>query len=279
MDDLLTKLTSLIVEIGKEHPGVGSFRLPNERGLAEALNVQRSTLRERLSTLEHLGVLRRTQGSGTYVEPLGSDVIRVYFDLALALGYIGIEDMGVARRLLEREIAGRAAEVCSVEEIEELAAICRRMESAKSEDERLKAEYEFHMNLALAARNPVITLIAEGLSSILRRVLARRRLLVRSIPDAGRRADAAHMPIVDALRARDSAAAMRAMDEHFRITDELWARESARFLVAAPEGFDPTELLKAQGGPLTNGGPSKKSKPSGSSRKTPSQPKDERAKR
>jgi hypothetical protein len=72
---------------------------------------------------------------------------------------------------------------------------------------------------------------------------------------------------------------MRAMDEHFRITDELWARESARFLVAVPEGFDPTELLKAQGGPLTNGGPSKKSKPSGSSRRTPSQPKDERAKR
>ena len=234
MDDLLARLTSLIVEAGKNDHGVGGIRLPTERVLAETLNVQRSTLRERLSTLEHLGILRRTQGSGTYVQSLGSDVIRVYFDLALALGFIGIEDMNVARRLLEREIAGRAAEVCSGEEIEELAAICSRMESALSDEERLKAEYDFHMNLAFAARNPVITLIAEGLSSVLRRVLARRRLLVRSIPDAGRRADAAHMPIVEALRARDPAKAMRAMDEHFRITDELWARESARFLVATP---------------------------------------------
>jgi len=278
MDDLLVKLTSLIVEIGKEHPGVGRIRLPNERGLAEALNVQRSTLRERLSTLEHLGVLRRTQGSGTYVEPLGSDVIRVYFDLALALGYIGIEDMGVARRLLEREIAGRAAEVCSIEDIEELAAICRRMEQAKSEEERLKAEYEFHMNLAL--RNPVITLIAEGLSSVLRRVLARRRLLVRSIPDAGRRADAVHMPIVEALRARDPVAAMRAMDEHFRVTDELWARESGRFLVAAPEAFEAEEDSGPSTPlPLRDPPTSQKNKPSGSSRKASPHHGNERAKR
>jgi GntR family transcriptional repressor for pyruvate dehydrogenase complex len=232
MDDLLGKLTSMIAEVGKDHPQIGSFRLPTERLLAEQLNVQRSTLRDRLATLEHLGILRRTQGSGTFVEPLSADVIRLYFDLALALGYVGIEDMSTARRLLEREIARRAAEVALDEEIDALAGICRRMESASGDDERLKAEYEFHMSLAVAAKNSVITLIVEGLSSVLRRNLARRRFLIRAIPDAGRRADACHMPIVDALRARDPEGAMLAMDEHFRITDELWAKESARYLVA-----------------------------------------------
>jgi GntR family transcriptional repressor for pyruvate dehydrogenase complex len=227
--------------VGKEHPQVGSFRLPTERLLAEQLNVQRSTLRDRLATLEHLGVLRRTQGSGTFVEPLGADVIRLYFDLALALGYVGIEDMSTARRMLEREIARQAAVVALDEEIEELAAVCRTLESASTDAERLKAEYEFHMSLAVAAKNPVITLIVEGLSSVLRRNLARRRFLIRAIPDAGRRADACHMPIVDALRARDPERAMRAMDEHFRITDELWATESARYLVAggAPPDDEP----------------------------------------
>ncbi len=249
MDILLAKLTSLIAEIGKENPHAGSFKLPTERLLAKSLNVQRSTLRETLATFEHLGILRRVQGSGTYVEPLSSDVIRLYFDLALALGFIGIEDMGVARRLLEREIARRAAEVASIEEIEELATICRQMENADSEEERLKAEYAFHMNLAFAARNPVITLIVEGLSSVLRRVLARRRHLVRAIPDAGRRADAAHMPIVDAIRARDPDGAMTAMDEHFRVTDELWTKESARYLVAPASGV--VSKRESSDGPVT----------------------------
>ena len=232
MDDVLAKLTSLIAEVGKDHPQIGSFRLPTERVLAEQLNVQRSTLRDRLATLEHLGILRRTQGRGTFVEPLGAEVIRLYFDLALALGYVGIDDMSTARRLLEREIARRAAEVALDEEIDTLAGICRRMESASSDDDRLKAEYEFHMSLALAAKNPVITLIVAGLSSVLRRNLARRRFLIRSFPEGRRRADACHMPIVDAIRARDPERAMLAMDEHFRITDELWAKESARYPLA-----------------------------------------------
>jgi DNA-binding FadR family transcriptional regulator len=33
--------------------------------LAAKLGIQRSTLRERLAMLEHMGVLKRTQGSGT----------------------------------------------------------------------------------------------------------------------------------------------------------------------------------------------------------------------
>ena len=173
-----------------------------------------------------------------------------------------------------------------MEEIEELASICRRMESASSDEERLKAEYEFHMNLAFAARNPVITLIAEGLSSVLRRVLARRRLLVRSIPDAGRRADAAHMPIVDALRARDRDRAMQAMDEHFRITDELWARESARFLVSAPsEGLQADQDMRTRdrrGGRTPSSGapaaPSRqKPKRRGPARKSPAPLQDDHA--
>jgi DNA-binding FadR family transcriptional regulator len=107
------------------------------------------------------------------------------------------------------------------------------MTQAASADERAAIDNDFHLRLALAARNPVILLIVDGLANVLRRVLARRRALVASIPEAAQRQDAAHPPIVEAIRARDPERAAVAMDEHFRVTDELLARTSS-LLVAPP---------------------------------------------
>jgi hypothetical protein len=61
-------------------------------------------------------------------------------------------------------------------------------------------------------------------------------MLVRSQPDAARQQDAAHPPIVEAIRAHDPERAVAAMDEHFRITDELLARVSS-LLITAPENI------------------------------------------
>jgi DNA-binding GntR family transcriptional regulator len=68
-------------------------------------------------------------------------------------------------------------------------------------------------------------------SPLLRRTLYRRHFLVRSVPGAATRTDASHGPIVDAIRARDSEAALAAMDAHFRIWDE----ESSKVLSAPSE--------------------------------------------
>lgn len=224
MDDVLARLLEVITETGAGQPGTPSFRLPTERALAESLGVQRSTVRERLSALEHLGIVRRAQGSGTYVSPPSGDVIRWYFDLALTLGYVGTDEIQTAREMLEREIVRRAALVATPEDIAELDDLCRRMAEARDPQARVALDHQFHMRLALAARNPVISLIIDGLSSVLRRVLARRRALVRSIPEAARLQDATHPPIVDAIRAHDPDRAVAAMDEHFRVIDELSAR-------------------------------------------------------
>jgi len=223
MDHVLARLTELIIEAGARG-GAARLRLPPEREIAARLRIQRSTLRERLGTLEQLGMLERTQGSGTYINLMNSDFVRLFFDLTLALGYIGTDEMEGARELLEREIARQAARVASEEDIAELAEICRRMEEATTIEGCLAADYQFHIKLTQSARNPVITLIIEGLSSVLRRVLARRRYVVRSLPDAAARQNATHMPIVETLRRRDPEAAMAAMDEHFRVTNELQAK-------------------------------------------------------
>lgn len=249
MDAIFRKLRDVIVELGSERAREGQLRLPTERELALQLGVQRSTLRERLSTLEHLGVLQRTQGSGTYISPLNSEFIQLYFDLALALGFIGIDEMETARELLEREIVHRAASVADTQDMDELEDLASRMERATTPTERLRADLQFHMRLAYAARNPVITLVFDGLASVLQRVLSRRRYLVRSVPGAAERMDATHRPIVDALRRRDPEQAMALMDRHFRVWDDLSSQVSSLYrtpggdeLAAAPskEAIPPT---------------------------------------
>ncbi len=60
------ELGQLIAETG---PGE---RLPSEPALAKSLNVSRATLREAMRTFETRGLIRRKQGSGTYVSRPGS---------------------------------------------------------------------------------------------------------------------------------------------------------------------------------------------------------------
>jgi GntR family phosphonate transport system transcriptional regulator len=50
-------------------------RLPSEHTLAEQYGVNRHTIRRSLSTLGQLGLVRSTQGSGTYVEEFAVDLV------------------------------------------------------------------------------------------------------------------------------------------------------------------------------------------------------------
>ncbi len=50
-------------------------RLPSENTLAEQYGVNRHTIRRSLSTLSQLGLVRSTQGSGTYVEDFAVDLV------------------------------------------------------------------------------------------------------------------------------------------------------------------------------------------------------------
>jgi GntR family transcriptional regulator, transcriptional repressor for pyruvate dehydrogenase complex len=204
--------------------------------------------------LEQLGVLKRMQGSGTYVSLPNSEFIRFYFDLALALGLISIEELHVAREALEREIARRAAMMASADDVAELDRLARQMLQATDAQERLETDYRFHMRLAASARNPVISIIIDGLSNVLRRTLYQRHFLVRSVPGAAKRTDASHGPLVAAIHARDPEAALAAMDAHFRIWDE----ESSKVLSNHQQtGFHTLQGQQAAESPPLNDGASK----------------------
>lgn len=231
------------VILAAETDAKGRVRLPPERTLAEQLGVQRSTVRERLASLENIGVIRRTRGSGTYVQMPNPGFVQLYFDLAVKLGYVSVAEMERAREMLEREIARVAASHATDDDVAELARLYEVMVHARTIEVGLNADYEFHQRLAYMTRNPVVILLIEGLSSVLREVLYRRRVLVRRVPSGAERTNATHPAIVEAIRARDPEAAMAAMDEHFRVWEEqassiASSRDNASLLETPPRNQD-----------------------------------------
>ncbi len=228
MDELLSKLVDVILVAAADRSGDGPVRLPPEREIAQRLGIQRSTLREALATLTHLGILHRTQGRGTYVSLLRSDFVQLYFNVALAVGHITIADLETLREMLERELVRRAALTANARDVFELEELARRMESSHTTKERLDADYEFHRRLASIIKSPVIELLMDGLSSVLRRVLHSRRYEVRSVPGSAKRMDATHMPIATAIGRKDMDAAVAAMDNHFNVWSKLSARAAAK---------------------------------------------------
>ena len=221
-DQILKQLRDIIANLKPN--AAGQHRLPTERELAETLGAQRSTVRERLAALETLGLINRTQGRGTYLSMPQSIFIQFYFEVALQLNYISVDELQQAREMIEREIARLAALNATPEHTEALKDALARMMNPQSVDAAVDADYEFHLALAHAAQNPVIILIIEGLAVVLRRVLARRLQMVRMVAGSAERLNAAHKNILEAVRDRDPEQAAEAMEEHFWV----WKRESSK---------------------------------------------------
>ncbi len=216
MDETLERLMAVLVSTSSD----GRSKAPTERELARDLGMNRSTVREGLSALEVLGLVRRTQGSGTYLDVPHSTFVRLYFEMAVKLGHVRLSELQQAREWIEREAARQAALSATEEEISALGECVDRMLHSDSFDEGDRADYDFHVRLVRAAHNSVILMIVEGLSSVLWELLRQRRYKMRSSPLGFEITNRDHLPIVRAIKNRDPDGAVTAIDEHFRIWNE-----------------------------------------------------------
>src|SRR5919206_3866446 len=107
-----------LIERGALRPG---DRLPAERNLAMQIGVSRPSVRAGLHALAAMGVVRSRHGSGTYIPAgppsLGSEPL----SFLAALHGVTRDQMYEARRILEIEAAGLAAERATSEHLATLA--------------------------------------------------------------------------------------------------------------------------------------------------------------
>ena len=212
-----------------------SSRLPGERELADQLNVSRVTVREAEIFLQARGIIQVKTGSGAYVlDPSKHNG---------SLPNVSAFELTEARTLFESEAAALAARDISDETLDVLEGHLRKMRGNDREAEL--ADREFHRTIALASGNAAVLFVVEMLWRIRMESKPVRKVYDSVCHDDADAREAEHREILDALRARDPAAARIAMREHFRrliesmldVTEEQALEELRRKATESRERF------------------------------------------
>ncbi|MDR6446215.1 GntR family transcriptional repressor for pyruvate dehydrogenase complex [Paraburkholderia terricola] len=187
---------------------VGSL-LPAQRQLSEELTISRASLREALSTLEALGLLVIRPGKGVYVESSQAKAAQSW----RFANQSSLPDTYQVRFALEGFVARMAALAVSESDLvwfEDNIAAMQTALACEELDEAARLDYDFHMRMVGIAGNAAIESILSSSADIMKesqRLPFYRRELVLSTYNE-------HRAILDALTARDSAAAGKAIETH-----------------------------------------------------------------
>lgn len=221
-DDLLIRMIEIAMRTRADSSG--RIRLPTERELSELLQVQRPTVRERLTVLETLGFVQRRQGSGTYLALPNSQFLQFYFEVSLKLGFVSIDQMQSALEMIGLEMVSNAAIHASSSDIDQLDQAVMHLRGAQNVHELVEGQFEFHAGLARACHNPVINLLIDGLARVIRAVMLNRVRMLSMVRGSFERSVEAHACVVQSLRDHEPEMARNSLQECYA----LWRREASK---------------------------------------------------
>ncbi len=194
-------------------------RLPSERELSEYLGVSRTVVREAIKLLKAMGLVRVRQGVGTFIAEPGPEILEAPIAALMGSGPKVIADLHQVREILEPPIAAMAAQNAAEDHIARLEQAMHDMEANIFHLERyIEADQRFHSILAEATGNSVLQLVAYSIVDLMQR----ERHLCFASPGATQRGCYHHQRILEAVKARDSQAALAAMQDHLgQIRDDI----------------------------------------------------------
>jgi GntR family transcriptional repressor for pyruvate dehydrogenase complex len=197
-----------MIEHGELHPG---DRLPPERELSRKLKISRSSLRAGIGFLAAMGVLKSRHGAGTFVSEGPPALDASSLSVLGALHGFQPWQMFEARLVLERSVAGLAAERATDEHLAVLAEEVAEMYATLDDpQEYLVHDIRFHRTIARAAGNPILAALMETITAAL---YDRRSQTVQHAVDLKQSAEM-HREIFKAIRSRNPAQARQAMEQH-----------------------------------------------------------------
>ena len=211
LSDRLASRLAAQIESGALKPG---DRLPTEQRMAAAHGVSRTVVREAVHQLKSKGLVSSRQGSGVFVaappahRPLA-------FDPNVLASVQAVVHVVEVRRVLEGEIAALAAERATRAQIAAMRRALKSIDAAVAEGRDGVAEdLGFHRLIGEATGNPQFRLLLGFLEQYLREGMRITR------GNEARRADfmaavqQEHHAMVEAIAARDPAAARHHATQH-----------------------------------------------------------------
>lgn len=208
---IVEQIRDLIKE-GRLKPG---DKLPPEQVLAEEFGTSRPSVREALSALEILGITESRGGKGNFIKdnfnfPLYEQKFRELEEEESPF------ELLEARKVLETEIVGLAANKATEEEIAVIQGSLNKMKDAMTNiPEIMEFDREFHINIARAAHNNLLFSMMNYLTDLLKEKLwINLKEKSWSIPGRLNKYLKEHTEIFNAIKNKDSKDARKRMYDH-----------------------------------------------------------------
>jgi GntR family transcriptional repressor for pyruvate dehydrogenase complex len=219
-----------LIESGEYTPG---DRLPAERSLAGEIGVSRPSVRAGLQSLAAMGVVEIRHGSGNYVSEGPPLLTSKPLDLFASVHGISEDEMFEARRVLEIDVAGLAAERATAEQLAAISHEVLEMFGSEKDPQRfLVHDIQFHRAIAQAAGNPVLAALVDMVADLFYEQRKKSVYRARGVAEAA----VHHRRIYRAIRAHDRKQARAEMDAHLRWAEEVQTAEATATDDAADSG-------------------------------------------
>ena len=214
-DDVDPVVEGLSTIIKRLEPG---DRLPPERELASRLGVSRTALRDRLQQAEALGMLRRTVGSGTFVERINPNGLAAGLQLAIDASQLDLASLHSVRIALERQAASEAATQRLEEPLAEMQEAVQLMSTAAASEDMAQmadADAYFHRALMDASGNAALAFFGHAMAKVRRDAMRNRTRQLSLVDRSPTFIVQLHAAIHDAIRSGDPDDAARTVEAHF----------------------------------------------------------------
>ncbi len=218
-DEIIEQFKTLL-SIGELKPG---DELPSEREMAESIGVSRPPLREALNALQAMGFIEIHPRSKILVKSLTEKPVEDALSLLIADDPEKFFELLDIRRAMESWASFNAAKKATESDIARLEQIIARdQENLRNNREDAKTDADFHVSIALAAHNTVLSHLTASCYNILwsTQKMSREQLFRKK--ENKQRIAEQHMRIFRAIKSRNPDQASREARRHINfVEDEL----------------------------------------------------------
>ncbi len=219
---VLSHIETQLVE-GRLQPG---DHLPPERALAGELDVGRSSVREAVRVLEVMGLIRTQTGSGPssgaiiVARPTGG--MQALMRLQVAASGFPVADVVRTRLLLETAVVGELADLAPADDegdspvdLADAVELLEAMDAPRlTPQEFLALDAQFHLALAVAAGNQVVSAMMAGLRTSIEGYVQAGAERLPDWDGVAARLRREHRSIVSAIRAGHADLARTLVHDH-----------------------------------------------------------------
>jgi GntR family transcriptional repressor for pyruvate dehydrogenase complex len=200
-------------------------RLPTERALTEQLGVGRRAVRRALEVLETEGLVRRRQGSGTFV---GEGPGRWSGSIGHIVADTDFMEIMEVRLRLEPQLAQLAAMRAKPSEIARMRDLAKKIIDSVDADAKELWDGTLHRQIAQSAGNQLFLSIFDVVNRVRQdeawqAIRERARISANTVSMSLMQ----HADIIDAIEARDPAKAGEAMRQHLLMLQERLIRATS----------------------------------------------------